>query len=84
MGVAAGILPRVLKHARNSGENLFWAVRLSAERDNLLAAWSWAIGAGNVDTAFQMLVGFAPRRGQDRLSARAAGEASGPEAARCD
>jgi hypothetical protein len=32
-----------------------------AEQDNLLAAWSWAIGASDVDTAFQMLAGFAPR-----------------------
>jgi hypothetical protein len=39
---------------------VFWAVRLSAERDNLLAAWSWTIGTGNVGTAFQMLAGFAP------------------------
>jgi len=34
--------------------------RLSAEQDNLLAAWSWAIGTGNVGTAFQLLTGFAP------------------------
>ena len=39
---------------------MFWAVRLSAEQDNLLAAWSWAIGTGNVGTAFQILAGFAP------------------------
>ena len=39
---------------------MFWAVRLSAEQDNLLAAWSWAIATRNVDTAFQMLAGFAP------------------------
>jgi hypothetical protein len=39
---------------------MFWAVRLSAEQDNLLAAWSWAIGTGHVDTAFRMLAGFAP------------------------
>jgi hypothetical protein len=39
---------------------VFWALRLSAEQDNLLAAWSWAISTGNVDTAFQMLAGFAP------------------------
>jgi len=35
-------------------------VRLGAEQDNLLAAWSWAIGSGHVNTAFQMLAGFAP------------------------
>jgi len=39
---------------------VFWAARLGVEQDNLLAAWSWAIGAGDVDTAFQMLAGFAP------------------------
>ena len=39
---------------------MFWSVRLSAEQDNLLAAWSWAIGTGNIGTAFQMLAGFAP------------------------
>ena len=39
---------------------VFWAVRLSAEQDNLLAAWSWAIDTGNVDTAFAILAGFAP------------------------
>jgi hypothetical protein len=39
---------------------VFWAVRLSSEQDNLLAAWSWAIGTGNVDTAFRMLAGFVP------------------------
>ena len=32
-----------------------WAARLSAERDNLLAAWSWAIDADDVDTAFRIL-----------------------------
>jgi hypothetical protein len=41
-------------------EEVFWAVRLSAEQDNLLAAWSWAIGTGDVDTAFRILAGFAP------------------------
>jgi hypothetical protein len=39
---------------------VFWAVRLSAEQDNLLAAWSWAIGTGNVGIAFAILAGFAP------------------------
>jgi hypothetical protein len=38
---------------------VFWAVRLSAEQDNLLAAWSWATGTGNVDTAFAILAGLA-------------------------
>jgi hypothetical protein len=39
---------------------LFWAVRLSAEQDNLLAAWAWAIDTRNIDTAFSILAGFAP------------------------
>jgi hypothetical protein len=39
---------------------VFWAVRLTADQDNLLAAWSWAIETGNVDTAFSILAGFAP------------------------
>ena len=34
-------------------------MRLTAEQDNLLAAWSWAIGTGNVDAAFTILAGFA-------------------------
>jgi hypothetical protein len=38
---------------------VFWAVRLGAEQDNLLAAWSWAIGTSNLDTAFAILAGFA-------------------------
>ena len=45
---------------QDPGEEVFWAVRLSAEQDNLLAAWSWAIGTGNVGTAFKILAGFAP------------------------
>jgi hypothetical protein len=39
---------------------MFWAVRLTADQENLLAAWSWAIETGNVDTAFSILAGFAP------------------------
>src|SRR5207253_7283807 len=39
---------------------VFWVIRLSAEQDNLLAAWSWAVDTGNVDTAFAILAGFAP------------------------
>jgi hypothetical protein len=35
-------------------------MRLNAEQDNLLAAWSWAIATGNVDTAFSILAGLAP------------------------
>jgi predicted ATPase/DNA-binding SARP family transcriptional activator len=36
-------------------EHVPWAARLSAEHDNLLAAWSWAIDADDVDTAFRIL-----------------------------
>jgi predicted ATPase/class 3 adenylate cyclase len=53
----AGLLHHIRRH---EAEEVFWAVRLSAEQDNVLAAWSWAIGTGNVDTAFAMLAGFAP------------------------
>src|SRR5262245_28974935 len=54
-------LPRQVRdRAYDPGEEVFWAVRLGAEQDNLLAAWSWAIGTGNVGTAFQILAGFAP------------------------
>ena len=56
----AGLLSRVREHAHDSREEVFWAVRLSAEQDNLLAAWSWAIGTGNVGAAFSILAGFAP------------------------
>ena len=54
---------RFLKQIRHHDrrEEVFWAVRLSAEQDNLLAAWSWAIDTRNVDTAFSILAGFAPR-----------------------
>jgi len=59
-GYYADLLRRVRDHAHDPHPEVFWAVRLSAEQDNLLAAWSWAIGTGNVGTAFQMLAGFAP------------------------
>jgi predicted ATPase/class 3 adenylate cyclase len=59
-GYYASLLRQVRDHAPDSREEVFWAARLSAEQDNLLAAWSWAIGTGNLDTAFQMLAGFAP------------------------
>ena len=54
-----GLLTQVRDHADDPGEEVFWAVRLSAEQDNLLAAWSWAIGTGNVGSAFSILAGFA-------------------------
>ena len=59
-GYYAGLLRQVRDHARHARHEVFWAVRLSVEQDNLLAAWSWAIDTANVDTAFQMLAGFAP------------------------
>ncbi|HEY1345639.1 MAG TPA: DUF4062 domain-containing protein [Streptosporangiaceae bacterium] len=54
-----GLLTQVRDHAHDSGEEVFWAVRLGAEQDNLLAAWSWAIGTGNVGAALSILAGFA-------------------------
>ena len=53
-----GVLQQIRHHDRR--EEVFWAVRLSAEQDNLLAAWSWAIDTRNIDTAFSILAGFAP------------------------
>jgi hypothetical protein len=53
-----GVLQQIRHHDRR--EAVFWAVRLGAEQDNLLATWSWAIDTGNVDTAFSILAGFAP------------------------
>jgi len=53
-----GVLHQI-RH-RDLREDVFWAVRLSAEQDNLLAAWFWAIDTGNVDIAFSILAGFAP------------------------
>jgi predicted ATPase len=44
---------------RHRRDEVFWAVRLSADQDNLLAAWSWAIDTSNVGTAFSILAGFA-------------------------
>jgi predicted ATPase len=56
----AGLLTQVRDQAHEAEEEVFWAVRLGAEQDNLLAAWSWAISIGNVDIAFAILAGFAP------------------------
>jgi predicted ATPase/class 3 adenylate cyclase len=56
----ASLLARVRDQAHDPHQEAFWAARLSAEQDNLLAAWAWAIGTGNTGTAFQMLAGFAP------------------------
>ena len=54
----AGFLQHIRHHDRR--EDVFWVVRLSAEQDNLLTAWSWAIDTGNIDTAFSILASFAP------------------------
>src|SRR4030095_1649081 len=51
-------LKKTRQHDRR--EEWFGAVRLSAEQDNLLAAWSWAIDTRKIDTAFSILAGFAP------------------------
>ena len=55
-----GVLSRIREPAHDPQAGVFWAVRLSAEQDNLLAAWSWAIDTRNIDTAFSILAGFAP------------------------
>jgi predicted ATPase/class 3 adenylate cyclase len=54
----AGFLHQIRHHDRRA--EVFWAVRLSAEQDNLLAAWFWAIETRNIDIAFSILAGFAP------------------------
>ena len=59
-GYYAGFPRQVREHAHDHSDEVFWAVRLSAEQDNLLAAWSWAVNTGNVNTAFAILAGFAP------------------------
>jgi len=59
-GYFAELITRVREDADDPRAEVFWAARLGAERDNLIAAWSWAIGTGNVGIAFQMLAGFAP------------------------
>jgi predicted ATPase/class 3 adenylate cyclase len=56
----ADLLRPIRDHGHDPNEEVFWAVRLGAEQDNLLAAWSWAIGTSNLDTAFSILAGFAP------------------------
>jgi predicted ATPase/DNA-binding SARP family transcriptional activator/DNA-binding CsgD family transcriptional regulator len=59
-GYCGDLLRQVRDQTDEPRDEVFWAVRLSAEQDNLLAAWSWAIGSGNVDAAFSILAGFAP------------------------
>jgi predicted ATPase/class 3 adenylate cyclase len=55
----ADFLGHVRDHGHDSQDAVFWAVQLGIEQDNLLAAWSWAIGTSNLDTAFAILAGFA-------------------------
>jgi predicted ATPase/class 3 adenylate cyclase len=69
-----GFLQQIRHHDRR--EEVFWAVRLSAEQENLLAAWSWAIDTGNVDTAFSILAGFAPSEVSSRYAQVLDGEAA--------
>jgi predicted ATPase len=68
----------VLQHIRHHDrrEEVFWAVRLSAEQDNLFAAWSWAIDTRNIDTAFSILAGFAPTEVSARYPLVLDGEAA--------
>jgi len=61
-----GVLSRLREPAHDPQAGVFWAVRLSAEHDNLLAAWAWAIDTGNIDTAFSILAGFAPNEVSSR------------------
>jgi hypothetical protein len=56
----ADLLRQIRDYAHDPNPEVFWAVRLSAEQDNLLAAWSWSISTGNVGAAFSILAGFAP------------------------
>jgi predicted ATPase len=75
-GYYADFLGRVRDHAHDRNQEVFWAVRLGAEQDNLLAAWSWAIGTANVDTAFRILAGFAPCEVWTTYPLKLAGEAA--------
>jgi hypothetical protein len=69
-----GFLQQIRHHDRR--EEVFWAVRLGAEQDNLLAAWSWAIDTRNIDTAFSILAGFAPIEVSSRYPLVLDGEAA--------
>jgi predicted ATPase/class 3 adenylate cyclase len=59
-GYYTGLLQGIREHAFDPYPEVFWAVRLGAEQDNLLAAWSRALRAGDVGTVFAILAGFAP------------------------
>jgi predicted ATPase/class 3 adenylate cyclase len=69
-----GVLKQIRYHDRRA--DVFWAVRLRTEQDNLLAAWSWAIDTRNIDTAFSILAGFAPREFSFRWPLLLDGEAA--------
>jgi hypothetical protein len=69
-----GVLQQIRHHDRR--EEVFWAVRLSAEQDNLLAAWAWTIDTRNIDTAFSILTGFAPSEIWNRYPLLLDGEAA--------
>ena len=56
----ADLIRRTREHAHNPRAEVFWGIQLSADQDNLLAAWSWAIATENVGTAFSILASFAP------------------------
>jgi predicted ATPase/class 3 adenylate cyclase len=75
-GYYASLLGRVRNHAHDPGQEVFWAVRLGAEQDNLLAAWSWAISVGNAGAAFEILAGFAPAEVWSTYPLVLAGEAA--------
>jgi predicted ATPase/class 3 adenylate cyclase len=75
-GYYADLLSRVRDHARDPDQEVFWAIRLGAEQDNLLAAWSWAIGTSTVGTAFSILAGFAPAEVWNSYPLLLAGEAA--------
>ena len=75
-GYYADLPGRVRDHANVPNQEVFWAVRLGAEQDNLLAAWSWAIGTGNAGAAFQILAGFAPCEVWTTYPLKLAGEAA--------
>ena len=71
-----GVLSRIREPAHDPQAGVFWAVRLSAEQDNLLAAWSWAVDTRNIDTAFSILAGFAPNEVSYRYPLLLDGEAA--------
>jgi predicted ATPase/class 3 adenylate cyclase len=75
-GYYAGLLIRVREQAHDPNAEVFWAVRVNAEQDNLLGAWSWAIGTGNVGPAFQMLAGFASVEARNTYPLLLPGEAA--------